>query len=73
MKLLQKKMEQSSERSDRSLSPLLLALSSFADSGMAATFMPENTRSSLGNPWVASQPVWIEELGWCCRAAQAVL
>lgn len=35
--------------------------------------MPENIRSSSGNPWVASKLVWIAEQLLRCRAPQAVL
>lgn len=48
----------------------VLALNPFADLGTAAIFMPENTGSSMGNPWVASKPVWSAELALCCRAAR---
>lgn len=48
----------------------VLALILFADLGIAAIFMPENTRSSMGNPWVASKLVWSAELALCCRAAR---
>lgn len=47
-----------------------LALIPFADLRIAAIFMPENTRSSMGNPWAGSKLVWSAELALCCRAAR---
>lgn len=65
--------EDGAESSNEPLSTLSLSTDPIFWLINCSLFVPENKRSSSGNPWVASKLVWIAEQFLCCGAAQAVL